>query len=54
MSEIKSVTLSLRAGDSIIEQLSKQAGIEQIFAIIDVRLIKIMQFDANVEVQYQE
>jgi hypothetical protein len=54
MSEIKTVTLSIRAGDSLIEQLSKQARIEQIFAIIDVRLIKIMEFDANIEVQYQE
>jgi len=54
MSQIKTVTLSMRAGDSLIEQLSKQARIEQIFAIIDVRLLKIQEFDANIEVEYQE
>jgi hypothetical protein len=54
MSEIKTITLSLRAGDSIIEQLSKQARIEQIFAIIDMKILKIQEFTAMVEVQYQE
>jgi hypothetical protein len=54
MSEIKTVTLSLRAGDSIIEQLSKQAKIEQIFAIIDVRILKIQLFSTVIEVEYQE
>ena len=54
MSEIKTVTLSLRKGDSLMEQLSRQANVNKIFAIIDVRLTKIMEFDASVEVEYQE
>lgn len=37
-----------------MEQLEKQANVKEIFAVIDVKLLKIMEFNATVEVQYQE
>lgn len=53
---LKSVTLSLKTGDSIIEQLVKQANIKKGFAVrlFDIKLINIQEFNATVEVQYQE
>lgn len=50
MSETKTVVISMKVGDSVIETLNLPIGID----MMDVKILEIQKFDVIIEVQYEE